>query len=126
MPVYEYQCTACHKEFEYQQRMSDPDKTTCEVCGGALERLISRTAFALKGSGWYKDLYASSKPADAKKEGATTEAAPKTDAGGTGTTTKTESTPAATPATPASTPSKGGGGGGGDGSSTSAAAQKAS
>src|SRR5262245_6013217 len=121
MPVYEYQCTACHKEFEYQQRMSDPDKTTCEVCGGALERLISRTAFALKGSGWYKDLYASSKPADAKKEGAT-ETAPKPDAG-TSTTTKTESTPAATPATPASTPSKGGGG---DGSSTSAAAQKAS
>jgi hypothetical protein len=42
--------------------MSDPDKTTCEVCGGALDRLISRTAFSLKGSGWYKDLYASPKP----------------------------------------------------------------
>jgi putative FmdB family regulatory protein len=62
MPVYEYQCKACHQEFEYQQRMSDPDKTTCEVCGGSLDRLISRTAFQLKGSGWYKDLY-SSKPA---------------------------------------------------------------
>jgi len=123
MPVYEYQCTACHKEFEYQQRMSDPDKTTCEVCGGSLERLISRTAFALKGSGWYKDLYASSKPAEAKKEGGTETTPPKTDAG-TSTTTKTESTPAATPTTPASTSNKGGGGG--DGSSTSAAAQKAS
>jgi putative FmdB family regulatory protein len=61
MPVYEYQCKACNREFEYQQRMSDPDKTTCEACGGTLERLISRTAFALKGSGWYKDLYASPK-----------------------------------------------------------------
>ncbi len=58
MPVYEYQCKACHQEFEYQQRMSDPDKTTCEACGGALDRLISRTAFQLKGSGWYITDYA--------------------------------------------------------------------
>jgi putative FmdB family regulatory protein len=62
MPVYEYQCKACGRDFEYQQRMSDADKTTCEACGGALDRLISRTAFALKGGGWYKDLYASPKP----------------------------------------------------------------
>ncbi len=65
MPVYEYQCKACRQEFEYQQRMSDPDMTTCEACGGSLERLISRTAFQLKGSGWYKDLYSSQKPAAA-------------------------------------------------------------
>src|ERR1700685_1875837 len=62
MPVYEYECQACHRAFEYQQRMADPDKTVCEACGGPLERLISRTAFQLKGSGWYKDLYSSSKP----------------------------------------------------------------
>jgi putative FmdB family regulatory protein len=67
MPVYEYRCTSCEKEFEYQQRMADPPMSVCEACGGALERLISRTAFQLKGSGWYKDLYASSKPADASK-----------------------------------------------------------
>ena len=61
MPIYEYQCKACGREFEYQQRMSDPEKTDCEACGKAtLERLISRTAFQLKGGGWYKDLYASS------------------------------------------------------------------
>lgn len=69
MPVYEYQCKACGRDFEYQQRMSDPDKTTCEACGGALDRLISRTAFSLKGSGWYKDLYASPKPEAAKADG---------------------------------------------------------
>jgi putative FmdB family regulatory protein len=69
MPVYEYQCKACGQEFEYQQRMSDPDKTTCEACGGGLERLISRTAFQLKGSGWYKDLYSSSqKPASGNEK----------------------------------------------------------
>jgi putative FmdB family regulatory protein len=67
MPVYEYECKACGRDFEYQQRMSDPDKTTCEVCGGALDRLISRTAFSLKGGGWYKDLYASPKPESGDK-----------------------------------------------------------
>src|SRR3954466_7558543 len=76
MPVYEYQCKACGRDFEYQQRMSDPDKTTCEACGGALDRLISRTAFALKGGGWYKDLYASPKPETAAKTDG------KSDAGG--------------------------------------------
>lgn len=63
MPVYEYRCNACHREFEYQQRMTEDDKVTCETCGkDALERLISRTAFQFKGSGWYKDLYSSAKP----------------------------------------------------------------
>jgi putative FmdB family regulatory protein len=65
MPVYEYECKQCHREFEYQQRMSDPEKTVCESCGGELARIISRTAFQLKGSGWYKDLYGSAKPAGA-------------------------------------------------------------
>ncbi len=63
MPVYEYRCTQCQKVFEYQHRMADPAKTTCEECSGALERLISRSSFALKGDGWYKDLYSSAKPA---------------------------------------------------------------
>jgi putative FmdB family regulatory protein len=62
MPIYEYECKQCHREFEYQQRMADPEKTVCENCGGALARIISRTAFQLKGGGWYKDLYGSPKP----------------------------------------------------------------
>lgn len=86
MPVYEYRCTKCEKEFEYQQRMADPPMTVCEACGGELERLISRTAFQLKGGGWYKDLYSSSKR-ESKSEGAASstseskpaESAPKSD-----------------------------------------------
>ena len=62
MPIYEYRCTACDQVFEYMQRMSDDPKTTCESCSGELERLISRSAFHLKGSGWSKDLYSSAKP----------------------------------------------------------------
>jgi putative FmdB family regulatory protein len=93
MPIYEYRCTKCEKEFEYQQRMVDPPKTVCEACGGELERLISRTAFQLKGSGWYKDLYSSAKP-EAKSEG------------GAGGEAKAEAKPAAESKT-----DKGGGGG---------------
>ena len=80
MPVYEYKCKACGREFEYQQRMSDPDKTDCEACGKPeLERLISRTAFQLKGSGWYKDLYSSSKPEAKGADGAAKSEPAKTD-----------------------------------------------
>ncbi len=69
MPVYEYRCTECGGEFEYQQRMSDPPKDECERCQGRLERLISRSFFSLKGDGWYKDLYSSPKPKDASAGG---------------------------------------------------------
>jgi putative FmdB family regulatory protein len=45
MPTYEYRCNACQREFEYQQKMDDPDLVTCEACGAAkLERLISWTS----------------------------------------------------------------------------------
>jgi putative FmdB family regulatory protein len=63
MPVYEYRCTSCHKHMEIEHRMSEK-RTECPECGGPLERLISRTSFAFKGGGWYKDLYATPKPAD--------------------------------------------------------------
>ena len=104
MPVYEYQCKACQREFEYQQRMADPDMTVCEACGGALERLISRTAFQLKGSGWYKDLYSSSKPAESKSaESTSSESKP---AESNAESKPAESKPAASP--PPAKPSGGG------------------
>jgi putative FmdB family regulatory protein len=64
MPIYEYECGKCTKRFEYTQSMSEPKKTVCEECGGALERVISPSGFVLKGGGWYKDLYSSPKKPD--------------------------------------------------------------
>ena len=61
MPIYEYECQSCKKHFEYTQGINEAKKTLCEACGGALERLISPSGFVLKGGGWYKDLYSSSK-----------------------------------------------------------------
>jgi putative FmdB family regulatory protein len=63
MPLYEYQCKECARRTEKIQKFSDPELTVCPHCGGELERTITAPAVQFKGSGWYKDLYSSAKPA---------------------------------------------------------------
>lgn len=76
MPVYEYACRGCGFEFEREQRITDKPLKKCPECGAMkAKRLISRTSFVLKGSGWYNDLYASPKPAGAKDDAATAQGA---------------------------------------------------
>jgi len=58
MPIYEYECTKCGKVFEVWQQMSDKPLTKCQDCSGKVQKLISRSAFHLKGSGWYATDYA--------------------------------------------------------------------
>ena len=120
MPVYEYQCKKCGRTFEYQMRMSDPDKSVCEACGAPeLEKLISHTAFALKGGGWYKDLYASTKPEGAAAPAADAKpAAPASVAPAAAPVAPTAAAPAtpAAPAAAASGTSSGSGSGGGSSS----------
>ena len=53
MPIYEYECTKCGHRFELIQKFSDPPKTKCPQCRGALKKLISSAAIQFKGSGWY-------------------------------------------------------------------------
>ena len=94
MPLYEYECTACHKHTEKIQKFSDPEITACPHCGGALKRVISAPAFALKGGGWYADGYGSAKPpaaGGAEKSGGDSSA-------------KSEAAPAAAASAPAATP----------------------
>jgi putative FmdB family regulatory protein len=103
MPTYEYACTACQHEWEFEQSIKEDALKECPSCKEqTARRQISRgTGFILKGSGWYSDLYSSSsnkkpdatetksdaKPADAKGDSAS-------------------STPAAAPAAaPSTTPS---------------------
>ena len=57
MPLYEYHCSDCGKEFELRQKFSDAPATVCPACGGAIEKMIARTSFSLKGSGWYSEGY---------------------------------------------------------------------
>jgi len=70
MPLYEYECEACHRRTEKIQKFSDPELTVCPFCGGRLERTITAAAFSFAGGGWYKDGYASAKPATSGESGA--------------------------------------------------------
>jgi putative FmdB family regulatory protein len=57
MPLYEYRCEKCEEISETIQKFSDAPLTTCEACGGKLERLLSASAIKFKGSGWYVNDY---------------------------------------------------------------------
>ncbi len=55
MPIYEYQCQACHKQLEALQKISDEPLLECPDCGEpSLKKKISAAAFRLKGGGWYE------------------------------------------------------------------------
>ena len=58
MPIYEYKCLKCRDEFETMQKFNDLPLKRCPTCGGPVKRLISRSSFQLKGSGWYLTDYA--------------------------------------------------------------------
>ena len=75
MPIYEYECVDCGKQFEAFQRISDKPLKSCQFCQGEVHRLISRTSFSLKGGGWYQDGYskAPTKTDQSKKDSVTTE-----------------------------------------------------
>jgi putative FmdB family regulatory protein len=84
MPIYEYSCKKCGKTIEVIQKFSDPVLKKHQGCGGALTKLVSASAFQLKGTGWYVTDYArkgqsgdSDAPKDTSEKKESTEATPK-------------------------------------------------
>jgi putative FmdB family regulatory protein len=69
MPIYEYRCKSCGRVHELIQRFSDPPKRKCPDCSGRLEKLVSRTAFLLKGGGWYDQGYSKAGSAGSSSNG---------------------------------------------------------
>lgn len=64
MPIYDYKCLSCKKEYSvfYTSQSSvkqEEPKEKCPKCESLKkEKLISKaTSFVLKGKGWYKDGY---------------------------------------------------------------------
>ncbi|MBI4537656.1 MAG: zinc ribbon domain-containing protein [candidate division NC10 bacterium] len=54
MPIYEYECEACHCRFEVMQKFSDKPLKKCAKCGsGPLAKVLSPPALVFKGTGWY-------------------------------------------------------------------------
>jgi putative FmdB family regulatory protein len=74
MPIYEYRCKKCGKEFELFQGIADPAAKCCRFCKGPVQKLMSLSSFQLKGSGWYATDYGGKKApvAEKKKEEAKT------------------------------------------------------
>ncbi len=74
MPIYEYVCLSCKKQTEAIQKFSDAPLIECKICKGALKKIMSKTSFQLKGSGWYASDYkksASAPVAESEKAGET-------------------------------------------------------
>ncbi len=72
MPVYEYKCKKCGKEFEAEQRITEDPLTKCpdENCGGEVFRKISKNVGLLfKGSGFYITDYARKKGSPSNGDG---------------------------------------------------------
>src|SRR5580700_2188995 len=115
MPLYEYECTACHKHTEKIQKFSDPEITVYPHCGGKLERVLSAPAVSFKGGGWYADGYGNAKPKSSSdsngassnsdsKSDSKPDSKPSSDSGSTG--TAPAAPPAAAPAPASSSADK--------------------
>jgi putative FmdB family regulatory protein len=57
VPIYEYRCDDCGRQFEVAQRMSDDPVTECETCGGHVTRVLFAPAIHFKGSGFHNTDY---------------------------------------------------------------------
>ncbi len=62
MPIYEYECPKCGR-FDVLQKMSAPALEVHDPCGSKVHKLISASAFAFKGSGFYVTDYGGKSPA---------------------------------------------------------------
>jgi putative FmdB family regulatory protein len=113
MPLYEYECTTCHKHTEKIQKFSDPEITLCPHCGGLLERVLSAPAISFKGGGWYADGYGNAKPkssgdgngASGSKSASSSDTSSKSSSDSSNSATPAAATPAAA-STPASSSDK--------------------
>jgi putative FmdB family regulatory protein len=111
MPIYEYECEGCHKVHEVMQKFSDAPLAACPECGKSVHKIMSRTSFALKGTGWYSTDYKKSSVPPPSTSGSSvaggTEAKPTSTAaeGAKTASAASDSTKTAAPAaTPASVP----------------------
>lgn len=75
MPIYEYECRKCG-EFEHRQSLNDPALTRCPTCKSKVTKIISSSAFQLKGGGWYSDAYQKKASSPASTSSATSASAP--------------------------------------------------
>ncbi len=82
MPIYEYRCKSCHQVFEkWRKSFEESDNIDCPICSGASERIMSHSAFVLKGGGWYATEYGKNKSASVTEAGCESSASGKAEVG---------------------------------------------
>lgn len=86
MPIYEYKCNKCGV-VEVMQRITEAPLKKCPNCKSKVERMMSRSSFVLKGTGWYATDYANK----GKNNASTSESDSSSSNGTTKTETKSES-----------------------------------
>jgi putative FmdB family regulatory protein len=77
MPTYSYHCDACNRDFEKEQRISEPALKKCALCGKSkARRMIASGNFILKGGGWYSDGYGSGSGKSKSSESKSSDSSP--------------------------------------------------
>ncbi len=105
MPIYEYNCKRCG-DFEITQRISEDPRKKCPTCGTKVTKLISTSAFHLKGGGWYMTDYAKSGASKSGAGDATKSTENKEGNGSSSSSTTTESVSSSSKESTSSTSSK--------------------
>lgn len=105
MPIYEYGCEACGHVLEVWAKVDDAPPATCPQCGHANpKKLISRTAFHLKGGGWYAQGYGSSGSAGSASSDSSNASSSSTSSSTPSTTSTSTSTTGSSGSSGSSTP----------------------
>ena len=68
MPTYEYRCVNCNYQFEKRQKINEKPIEYCPQCHGRVKKIITDNVnFILKGTGFYKNDYSSSRNKNEKE-----------------------------------------------------------
>ncbi len=102
MPIYEYRCDGCGKQFELIQKFSDQPLITHDACGGNVHRLLSAPALQFKGSGWYVNDYAKGSKSGGNSPGKTESSAKSESSSSNSTSSESSGTSQKTTSSPAS------------------------
>jgi putative FmdB family regulatory protein len=68
VPLYEYECTKCHKRTEKIETVAGPHLKKFPHCGDKVESVLSAPAIQFKGAGWYVTDYARKKSTDSESK----------------------------------------------------------
>ena len=87
MPTYDYRCRSCGNVTEVIHAMREDGPTTCELCGGALRRVLFPSGIIFKGAGFYRN---DSRPSPSSPDGGSEKPAAAPTSDGASSSTKTE------------------------------------